>query len=946
MRSFHLELETTGFLPQQINTYISHCIPDLHTISEMQSFMTSKPLIKDLLRIPIQLDAFCYVWALTESLNRKDTNELSGSRRDSISTMTTLYQSISLELCKRDIARLGFIGRPHELMEFEINKVLKIELKLVKELAFQGLINAITEFNPKHQDRIGSFLAHNGVLLPTPYRPMLERTSFLRCSDLEQSQRNYHFIHLTFQEFFAAKHFAEHWQKRTSFVCLQLTTPGTRQEVNPFDFLRKEKYNPQYNIFWRFVTGLIQMQSEEQNQLGHNHNDIIAFFDLLHDKPIDLLRAGQYLLAMHCLSELTDSAKQAVQDLRQRQEHLLRMQVVREYRTTGEWRSIVRSFSENEFPEGALRSFLRSFLQYEYDLPLEKTLNGIVLWRESLEAETLVVVSEFLSNTFSTDIRLSACIIIFEYCTQGQQDILARAIQDYYAMTKDRAWQIRSEAAQALQYDRRAPEEADNAVIALLKDENDSVRFEISIMLGDRLNLSHGNFVSLIGVLQDGDDIVRISALDALDNIGYSCREAGFGFLPEEAVIPIIASLRDKNPEVRRAAVDAFRSIEDPSEEAIIALAALLQDVSHKVREALARTLGIIKPLPKQGIVALTALLQDGNHAVRESAAYAHMNIKPLPDQAVVALTALLQDKNDSVREAAIYAFQVGKLLPEQVVVAMIALLQDKNDSVRGAARRRLSIKERDRPSRKDAVSSLLTRLKCNDSVTGYNAVAALAESNLSKETTILLVSMLNDPEVHHLAACALSGSPLYKDVIPILLSMFDCKNDLLISSAGRVLSRWSLPEHVVTILIEKLKNGDSTMLSAATHALRQQSSLSLEHMAALIATLKHDKTDNVYQVLQRCRVWSLVADLDDQRWQDLYTYWLQNANTDYIETVCYEFENSLWLWESGVQYQLSSDSKRTQELVQLAHSTQTWRRPLLEHIEDEIDHPAKRARY
>ena len=243
---------------------------------------------------------------------------------------------------------------------------------------------------------------------------------------------------------------------------------------------------------------------------------------------------------------------------------------------------------------------------------------------------------------------------------------------------------------------------------------------------------------------------------------------------------------------------------------------------------------------------------------------------------------------------------------------------------------------EDNQPPQQDTISSLVARLKSEDFETQYSATVTLAESSLSRDTTVLLISMLKDKSVRHSVVKALSGSPFYEDVIPILISMFDSTDLDLRQSAASILSRWSLPEDVVMILVEKLKHADPDMRYAATTALRQQLSLSLENMTALIRTLKYDDSHEVYRILQQCRAWSHITNPDNRIWQDLYVFWLRN--TSYIDVVCYEFENSLWLYESGVQYQLSSDPKRTQELVQFAQSTGSLPWPALSQMESEIE--------
>lgn len=49
-----------------------------------------------------------------------------------------------------------------------------------------------------------------------PLDETLSRLSFLRTSDIAANimHRDYHFIHLTFQEYFAAQYFGRQWKER------------------------------------------------------------------------------------------------------------------------------------------------------------------------------------------------------------------------------------------------------------------------------------------------------------------------------------------------------------------------------------------------------------------------------------------------------------------------------------------------------------------------------------------------------------------------------------------------------------------------------------------------------------------------------------------------------------------------------------------------------------
>ena len=68
-RPYDLELETIGFTPDQVTAYIMRAFTmtdtdqlDMERVRGVQSFLRRHQLLRDLMRIPIQLDALCYVW--------------------------------------------------------------------------------------------------------------------------------------------------------------------------------------------------------------------------------------------------------------------------------------------------------------------------------------------------------------------------------------------------------------------------------------------------------------------------------------------------------------------------------------------------------------------------------------------------------------------------------------------------------------------------------------------------------------------------------------------------------------------------------------------------------------------------------------------------------------------------------------------------------------------
>ncbi|EJT69638.1 hypothetical protein GGTG_12522 [Gaeumannomyces tritici R3-111a-1] len=197
LRPLDVELETIGFYPDQVTEYIGKALHDPQKLAEIQSFLQQRPLIHGLVRIPIQLDALCFTW--DEGFGNK-----------SVQTMTSLYQAIEHRLWKKDILRLEKTheGTPirRRLLQTAsratIENFVKDEIYFLECLAFAGLHNDTIDYGSEHRNAIADRFVPTLLLDKT-----LPRLSFLRTSDpsAKHSDHHYHFLHLTFQEYFAAR---------------------------------------------------------------------------------------------------------------------------------------------------------------------------------------------------------------------------------------------------------------------------------------------------------------------------------------------------------------------------------------------------------------------------------------------------------------------------------------------------------------------------------------------------------------------------------------------------------------------------------------------------------------------------------------------------------------------------------------------------------------------
>ncbi|KAE8150931.1 hypothetical protein BDV25DRAFT_153540 [Aspergillus avenaceus] len=280
LQPFDLELETVGFRSDQVEEYVKRAYADeTEVASEILAFIQSHWLIEGLLQIPIQLDALCYTWE-------------ESPLPENVKTMTALYQAMEVKLWRKDMVQ-SHRCEANEAKAYwsraPVERLMGREIDLLDKFAFNGLFNNLVEFHPKHRNTLYQTLPSKGSETDNT----LEGLSFLRTSSDGESRIHY-FIHLTFEEFFAANYFARCWINKERLEVVSMET-ASLTHMEPEMFLRREKYNSRYDIMWRFVTGLL---------FNYDRNSLIRFMQALDSGPSDLLSLAHPRIFMHCFSEI------------------------------------------------------------------------------------------------------------------------------------------------------------------------------------------------------------------------------------------------------------------------------------------------------------------------------------------------------------------------------------------------------------------------------------------------------------------------------------------------------------------------------------------------------------------------------------------------------------------------------------------------------------------
>jgi hypothetical protein len=450
---FDLELETVGFHLNQVQAYIAKAMTDPDTFTQIYSFIQSHWLIQGLVRIPIQLDALCYSW---------DNDFRSGAL---LQTMTAVYRAIELKLWQKDILNLEKRNNTGHNSGTAVRKLrtrlqiesqhMKTEMKFLECLAFTGLYSDVIEFHPGHRDWLYEQLEFCEMS-----DDVLDRLSFLRTSDTSDQDKSYHFLHLTFQEFFAAQYFVRCWTSESSkpfnYFKLGCSKENHLAEISPEKFLREEKYSGRYDVFWRFVTGLLYSIDREQ---------LYLFLQQMDEEPRDLLGPAHQRLLMHCFSEVPRSEDSGLaKNLREKME--LGCIQWSYYEDTS--LKTMRLCSETEFPEHVLCELLENYLRKKTSKRKNpKRILEALAYRWHMSSNLMDIITNFMDDDEDEDVRRAA---IYALGTQSpwSSDILEAVLR---RLENDEDEYVRCAAIKALVT--QSPWSSDILEAVLRRLEND-----------------------------------------------------------------------------------------------------------------------------------------------------------------------------------------------------------------------------------------------------------------------------------------------------------------------------------------------------------------------------------------------------------------------------------------------------------------------------------------
>ena len=265
-------IENVGFASKTIDAYIQKSFPD--NSQAMIQTVRQNPIIFGLCHIPINIELVC-------SILQKSKGDISFIR-----SMSGLYEELTLILQRRFLEKLGKPSAWHWGSEdIENDSEVSLVFKSLEAVAWEGMREKALffSFNQGAMKKIyyNSYPSSEAEKREPLFKNMCASGFLQSTGDNPLFLHNeYSFLHLTFQEFFAARYLARllHDNPKEAAKCIQ--------EV---------KFNPRYKVVMWFTAGLLRNE-------GGDFRVLNAFFEML-DTPKDLVGLYGTLLKVRCLEE-------------------------------------------------------------------------------------------------------------------------------------------------------------------------------------------------------------------------------------------------------------------------------------------------------------------------------------------------------------------------------------------------------------------------------------------------------------------------------------------------------------------------------------------------------------------------------------------------------------------------------------------------------------------
>lgn len=246
------------------------------------------------------------------------------------------------------------------------------------------------------------------------------------------------------------------------------------------------------------------------------------------------------------------------------------------------------------------------------------------------------------------------------------------------AALSDNDLDLRMTAAASLGQLGQATSEVLNGLLTALSDKESNLRSSAALSLGRLRRATPEVVAGLLTALSDNNTDVRSSAVASLGSLGQAFPEVVSG---------LHLVLRDEDKNVRSHAAASLSQLGQATPELVAGLLAALREGKAYERVNLVESLGQLGQASTEVLNALLETLGDTNWFVRSSAATSLGQLGRVTPEVMGALLAALSDPDSNVRARAVVSLgQLKQATPDVVSSLLAALHADKDKYVRNRA--------------------------------------------------------------------------------------------------------------------------------------------------------------------------------------------------------------------------------------------------------------------
>ena len=486
--SYDVQMEITGFTDENIVTYVEQFFDQMkdeldNALVQRQTlsgFLKSNSRIWGLAHIPVNLELICSLWSNNDW---SETQHLS---------MTRLYSEMTEWLCLRYL--------DPKKIQTDVSQDCQKELAFLEHLAFHAMADSTIIIRPsllkRTRDEVQISFDHHLNILNFG---VLKSYSRQGIGNRKESEKDHYFIHLSFQEYFAARYLVN-------------ALKGPHKET-AIQFIQDQKYNQRYLSVFSFAAGLFTENDAISTKQSFWHNML--------KEPLDLLGIRHMQLIISCIEE-----------------------------TCG----------QSTFPERqTLLLCIGQFLQYNFLMRNSSLIHHVEPFFQ--RAQSLVcepAISDIFIHLLRSDdtgTKLTVLSFISELTFTNPSPALIESVATNLNDTDDRT-RMRTCSALGKMDEKAATNEVISKLVSALGDQSEYVRANACEALGEMGKKATTNEVisKLVSALGNQSEDVRANACSALGKMGEKAAT-------NEVISKLVSALGDQSENVRVNACLALREM-------------------------------------------------------------------------------------------------------------------------------------------------------------------------------------------------------------------------------------------------------------------------------------------------------------------------------------------------------------------------------------------------